>query len=354
MIDEPDVFIKGEKIRDHDDAVEVRPEARMPALGVILGGAVLVVLFVITLVLSWRQGDEKKPEATNQAKTGEERLEANFIRSGWKRDAYHVLGEFIKATSVEGKLPYVLHADELQDTMKRFYGEGQIQDFDTPAEAFSVYDLPEDDRKNGMFMLVFDQPPQLDMRNFFRPIASLEVQYGLTEADLLLSSMAQVANFALEPLRVHAFFKKTGKDLKLDWEVFAQTKYRTLRRFLEAPEAGHSSLFRLFIAEDVPERGLVTSNTKTYRIADPANMDDAARIMVAVDSDVGRALAPLNWIGVSGGQQITRTATVELEWRSENNEVYLAIKRFVCWQFLGLGGVETKADPIGINQLPAE
>jgi hypothetical protein len=90
-----------------------------------------------------------------------------------------------------------------------FYGGGVIDDSDTPAEAFRCMNSPKKTASAGLFMMIYDQPPQFDMKEFFRPLASLEVQYGIDEADLLLSTLARVGNFAMEPLRVHAFFKRT-------------------------------------------------------------------------------------------------------------------------------------------------
>jgi hypothetical protein len=222
-----------------------------------------------------------------------------------------------------------------------FYGGGEILDSDTPAAAFSIYELSEEDRKRGLFMMIYDQPPQFEMKEFFRPLASLEVQYGVDEADLLLSTLARVGNFAMEPLRVHAFFKRTEEGLKLDWEIFAQTKYRTLQNFVELPEVGQTGIFRVFIIEDVPEKGRAVPGTRTYRVADPANTGDTARINVKVDSEIGRALSLINWRGTKESRPITRTATVELKWTGEPDAPELEISRFICWEFLGLGGQDT-------------
>ena len=157
--------------------------------------------------------------------------EANYIRIGWQKDAYQLLRGYMAATDTQGKIPFILNGEQLAPKIEEFYGGGVIVDSDTPPEAFSIYELSEEDRKRGLFMMIYDQPPQFDMKEFFRPLASLEVQYGVDEADLLLSTLARVGNFAMEPLRVHAFFKRTPEGLKLDWEIFAQTKYRTLPEF---------------------------------------------------------------------------------------------------------------------------
>ncbi len=269
--------------------------------------------------------------------------EANYIRIGWQKEAYQLLRGYMAATDTENKTPFILKGSELSSKIEDFYGGSVIVDSDTPAEAFSVYELSQDDRKRGLFMMTYDQPPQFEMKEFFRPLASLEVQYGVDEADLLLSTLARVGNFAMEPLRVHAFFKKTSAGLKLDWEIFAQTKYRTLQTFVELPEVGQSGVFRVFIVEDVPEKGRAVAGTRAYRIADPANTGDTARINVKIDSEMGRSLSLINWRGTKENRPITRTATLELKWTGEPAAPELEISRFICWEFLGLGGQETPA-----------
>lgn len=267
--------------------------------------------------------------------------EANYIRVGWQKDAYQILSGYMAATSTEAKLPFILNSTRLQPKIHDFYGGGKIIDSDTPAENFSVYELSEEDRKRGLFMMVYDQPPQFEMKEFFRPLASLEVQYGIDEADLLLSTLARVSNFAMEPLRVHAFFKRTPEGLKLDWEIFAQTKYRTFQNFVELPEPGQTGTFRIFIVEDVPDKGRAVAGTRTYRLVDPANTSDIARVNVKVDSEMGRALSLINWRGTKENRPITRTATIELKWAGDTSAPELEISRFICWEFLGLGGQET-------------
>jgi hypothetical protein len=269
--------------------------------------------------------------------------EANYIRIGWQADAYKVLEGFMAGTSVEEKLPYIISPETLRPKMDGFYGGVLINDDATPANSFSVQELTEEDRKRGLFMLTYDQPPQFALKEFFRPLAPLEVQYGIDEADILLSTMARVGNFAMEPVRVHAFFKRESSGLKLDWEVFAQTKYRTFRNFIELPDVGASETFRILIVEDVPDKGQGVAGARTYRLADPANIDDSARVNVRLDSEDGRALSIINWRGTKQGTPDTRTATVELEWTGTPDNPVLGIKRFICWEFLGLGGKETPA-----------
>jgi hypothetical protein len=267
--------------------------------------------------------------------------EDEYLRVGWQRDAYRILDGYIVAKTIPEKTAYLLGGADLATRMMELYGSGTIDDTDTPATAFSAYDLSIDDKKRGLFMMIYDQPRQFEMREFFRPLATLEVQYGLEEADILLSSVAQASNFSMEPVKVHAFFKRTEEGLKLDWDIFVQTKFRTLLNFIEAPRPGAKGVFRVFINEDVPENGRILPGVRTYTISDPANLSDAVRINVQVDSEVGRALSPINWRGDENHTNpFSKNATVELEWVG-HDDPQLVISRFICWQFLGLGGDET-------------
>jgi hypothetical protein len=78
-------------------------------------------------------------------------------------------------------------------------------------------------------------------------------------------------------------------------------------------------------------------------VADPANTGDTARVNVKVDSEMGRALSIINWRGTKENRPITRTATVELKWGGEPTAPELEISRFICWEFLGLGGRQPSA-----------
>jgi hypothetical protein len=310
----------------------------------------MIALFFLILAggaavfyLSSQMGQNVEPPNFGRNPEDNEIREANYIRIGWQADAYKTLADFLAGTSADEKSPHIINAEGLQEQIHLFYGGVVINDNDTPANSFSVQDLTEEDRKRGLFMLTYDQPPQFAIKDFFRPLAPLEVQYGIEEADILLGTMARMSNFAMDPVRVHAFFKRTDKGLKLDWEVFAQTKYRTFRNFTELPDIGAIETFRVLIVEDVPDKGQGIAGTRTYRMVDPANLEDSTRVNVKVDSTCGKELSVINWRGTKQGTPITRTATVELEWTGQPDNPVLTMKRLVCWEFLGLGGVEIPA-----------
>lgn len=311
---------------------------------ILLGGAATAVYF-LTQELQKKGPPPAPPTVTADSAA----KEAAYIRIGWQKDAQEVLAGYMAGATPREKTPFILNGESMEAKLDDFYGGGVIKDSDTPAEAFSIYELSEEDRKRGLFMMVFDQPPQFDMKEFFRPIAPLEVQYGIDEADLLLSTMARVGNFAMEPMSVHAFFKRTPSGLKLDWDIFVQTKYRTFQNFVVLPETEHSGVFRVLIIEDVPDKGHLEPGTRTYRMADPANRSDTARVNVKVDSEIGRALSIINWRGVNDKRPEARTATVELKWTGPNDDPTLEISRFICWEFLGLGGKDPTVSTASTN-----
>ena len=348
---------KGERLKSEppSEASPKKDSRKNPAItliailalivAVILGAGALVVLVIKEL-------DKKKP------KDGAEFLappkntafeEDQYIQIGWQKEAFQVLNGYLKGRTTEEKLPYILGGESMKSRLDDFYGGSVISDQDTPADAFTPFGLSEADRKRGLFMMIYDQPPQFAMKEFFRPLATLEVQYGVDEADLLLSTLAKLDNFAMEPLLVHAFFKRTSDGLKLDWSVFAQTKYRTFQNFVELPDPGRAETFRVLMFEDVPDKGRAVPGTRTYRLADPSGTTDASRIItdsarinVPVDSEIGRTLNVINWRGSETARPTTRTATVELKWTTEE-PYHLIISRFLCWEFLGLGGEDELA-----------
>jgi len=339
-----------EKIRSAKETSA--PPKRSNLLLKIIGGSIIFLLIVGGIASAvYMVQKEMQRKATidlpGKVLTDNDPKEVNYIRTGWKNDAAEVLRDYIAATTSAGKLPHILNADQLAQKVEDFYAGGKIIDSDTPADAFSIFELSEEDRKRGIFLMVYDQPPQFDIKEFFRPLATLEVQHGLEQAGLLLSTVARAENFALEPVRVQAFFKRTPDGLKLDWEIFAQTKYRTFQNFVELPEPGDSKVFRVFIVEDVPQKGRAVSGSRTYRLADPANLTDSARVNVMVDSEPGRALSLINWRGTTENRPITLTATVELSWTNDPNQPELQISRFICWEFLGLGGQASPASTGG-------
>ncbi len=316
-----------------------RRKGRFPVAAVV----VLLVLLAIggggfLAITHFMSKDGPAPPTVNTNAAAQR--EMHYLEKGWEEDAFQTLDRFLAARRPAGKAAYSINGSGLLGKMEAFYQGAPIDDSDTPAEAFSVFDYPQamEDRKRGIFMLTYDQPPVFEIDEFFAPLAPLDVQYKLREPDMLLAAVARSSNFSAEPLKVHVLFRRTPEGLRIDWETFVQTKHRTLRDFLELPVAGHSEVFRVILSETMPEKRAVPAGHRTYLVSDPAyRREDSTRVNVPVDSEVGRALSILNWRGARDRRAISKTATIELRWTREETP-QLEISRFLCWEFLGVGG----------------
>jgi len=336
--------LSGERSTEVDEHVEPKPKksgGKSRARKLVLPLAVLAVLVLLAVgvamfvVPALRGGGDAS--GGDQARAAALR-EQQYLEGGWEDEAREVLDAFLTADTAAGKAAYSIRGAELLPRMNEFYGGGRIDDSDTPMEAFAPYPLAMEDRKRGIFMMVFDQPPVFELSEFFAPIAPLRVQYGVSEPDLLLAAVGRRGNFTGEAMAVHALFKRGPEGLRLDWETFVQTKYRLLRDFLEIREPGRAEVFRVIMSETVPDKDLTPQGYRTYLVADPAHRtEDRVKIDVAGDSDHGQALSILNWRGTRESRVISKTATVELRW-SEEEPPQLELSEFICWEFLGLGG----------------
>ena len=61
-----------------------------------------------------------------------------------------------------------------------------------------------------------------------------------------------------------------------------------------------------------------------------------------ITNQMGTNVNPPNLSG-SPEDKLIREATVELVWTGQTDNPTLEIKRFICWEFLGLGGKEIPA-----------
>ena len=299
------------------------------ALGLLIAGLVAGGVFLLRA---------RKEELPSKQADRDLVLRNQFLRDGWMAVATERLRGFMEAGTVEEKAKHVIGGGSRQEEMRVFYEGREFGDADTPLAAFIHHELDLPDRKRGIFLMRYERPEQFSIREFFRPVAPLEVQYQVEDPGLLLSSFALLENFAVDPVRVMAFFKQEGDDLLLDWDVYVQTKYRTLKEFSSFPRPGTNRTFRVLIQEDIPEsRQPDPKLVRYYRIADPSNAEDYVKVPVPVASEAGRTLAPLNWVGVVVSEVPVRTATVELEWTT-GVDPKLRLKEFLCWEFAGLGG----------------
>lgn len=291
--------------------------------------------------LSRQQADEPMPPVMAAPDPEPWKLTPQFIEGGWEPAAREVLREFLSANNRIGKLPHILRAEELLPDLVDFYHRDGIEDLDTPASAFVAQPLSAEDHHRGLFRLAStsvraDLDPEL--------VSRLVATGDDTTPDPAVRQLVDPQKAAEAPTHVHAFFMHTPEGLKLDWEVFVQTKYRTLLNFATNPQSRRQPSFRVLIAQDRPNGDAADDGVIRYRIADPANRADVVRATAKATSDAAKALSSIHWVGIDGRQPVTRTATVKLAWRHDGPEPELVIHRFLCWEFLGLGGKTATSD----------
>ena len=251
-----------------------------------------------------REGPQPAPDeetATTDATDAEPPPEA-----GWKADASVVLRQFLAATTHEERLTHVLAPERIGPQLAAYHRDADATDYGITVEDFTHADLSESDHEKGIFLMVHDDE--------------------------------SVENAATAPLRTYAFFKQTGDGLKLDWEVFRQTRHAMFKDFIDRPQPGVSRVFRVFITVDPSPGAANYPNHRAYYITDLGNFKAATRIRVTNASPAGSILSSMDFDGEGEGRHIMRTATVELRWTDQPENSVIELSKFICWEFLGLGG----------------
>ena len=344
----------------------VRRKKIHPAIAFLSAVLVIVGVLVTLVVLNRTDPELAPPVGLHQAESisaGPVKDQAArrelFLKDGWKLATTRSLTGFLRAATPEAKAGFVIGGEAKLGEMNDFYmGSSTVDESDTPIDSFSHFDLDIVDKRRGLFLMRFERPPQVRMSEFFRPVVPLKVQHDLAEPGLLVSAFAARERFSMEPLRVMAFFKEEGDEILLDWDVYAQTKYRRFKHFTMEPRPGQAAVFRVMVREAVPlaEDG-ESSGARFYRLSDPAFYNDEVTIPVPSAELPGRILSALAWIGLPDRRAENRYATVRLAWTG-GPESRLRVEEVICWEFLGLGGVAGNADPIsepvaGLGETPA-
>ncbi|MFK7909175.1 MAG: hypothetical protein AB8F34_01090 [Akkermansiaceae bacterium] len=313
------------------------------------GNAAAIIAAVVILLLAggvtiWlAQKWQKDQQANASPDTGKApptsdasgKQREQWLREGWKTDASSVLAAFTNAKSPEERMKHVIPNDGVMDELKLYYSGGK-DDVDTPADSFVHIMGTAQDRERGIFLMQYRQPAQINIREYFAPIGSLEAIMGQQETSLLEMAHRIDEDNLSDPIGINAFFKEIDGELKLDASVFIQGKWRTFKLFTSYPQPGKSKMFRVVASESLSHHYRDNPNVRTYRFEDFAYPKDFVSLPVKVDSESGEILSQLNWHG-ENKDLIYKTATVELEW-TDDRPSKLQVKRLVCWEFLGVGG----------------
>lgn len=241
-------------------------------------------------------------------------LTDDYIHGGWEPEARALLQRYLTATTCKEKSTFILNGATMEDRLNSFYQVDPVNELDTPVDGFVAKPLAEEDYLRGIFRMVFgdSSDPSTD------DTASTKIQ---------------------------AFFFLTPDGLKLDWELFAQTKYQTLRRFAESPTGGAKAVFRVFITEIPAKTSADSGSFRFYQVVDPSQITHRIRVRAPLGSQAEKDLSPIHWVGTTAQHSSVRSATIELAWPESGTMSDPIIQRLVCWEFLGLGGKEIQSVP---------
>ena len=289
----------------------------------------------------------KKGEAEDVGVTqrvNEKNLEKKeYLKSGWREDASKVLDGFLKAKTPEEMAELVIAGEDLLPAMKEFYANPDRDESGLTESQFQHFPIAMEDRERGIFMMRLVHPEQWNLEQFFQPLPTIDSTLDPYSSDFLIKAGAVKNQFLTQPKVIRAFFKHDGESMKLDWQTYVQTKYALFSEFLGNPVSGQKKEFRLVVQEDI-DYGIegLGENDRVFYFADAAYPEAHTRIVVDMNSQPGKHLSEILWRGTGEFMQ-ARNATVELAWTNEAKP-RLTISRFLCWEFLGVGGEQIVPD----------
>ena len=321
-------------------------------------GAIVILLVAggvaFWLANQWKINSSRGPAAKNKVILTPEQAQQEWMMKGWMAEASKVLSGFMKAKSPEERMKYVIPNPGVREELEMFYPAGN-DDSDTPFESFAHRSGNLKDHERGIFLMQYRQPAQIDIRDFFSPIGSLDRILGMKEPSLIEVAHQISEDNLSKPIGINAFFKRTDEGLKLDSSVFIQSKFRTFRAFIDYPRPGVKKVFRVVISETIDHDLRDDKRYRSYRLDDFAYPKDHVNLPVKVDSELGKTMEVLNWRGMNREVPM-RTATVVMGWSNEQPSK-LQLEQVICWQFLGVGGeignTRPVATPPPASQSPA-
>ena len=208
--------------------------------------------------------------------------------------------------------------------------------FPKPGELDEISSLPLslEDSKKGIAGLIYRRNPSVDLLPTNSIPLAIQTAGPLERLAMVSSTQGE------KPRQALALFKRQGDRMLLDWDLFVQTWDRSLAAFRDGQLGDGPMRFRVLVASDIPvfENGETLENA-VFRMQDPLSVGDIVRVSTKCFSPAERRLLEFNRAN-PGASRVgqTRTATLDLVRDPESGRV--GISRFVCWEFLGLGGVE--------------
>ena len=269
----------------------------------------------------------------------------------WKNQARETLTAFFQATTVEEKARYVIGGRATVDRLYASWGDILFQEAPLSAEDFAPIFTGNESDQDPVYLLMYERPAQYDIKNFFRPLVKMEVMQGAESLDPLTRSLAEPANFLSDALKVQVYLKPQEDGMRLDYDIYLQTRYRTLRSFAEQAPVNAAGNFRVVMLEDVPLPNEKKQQLRVYRVTDPVHISDSYRAITARQSVVSERISPIHWYGNPEKRAHFAAATLRLRKLADGS---LMVEELICWDFDGLGGSPGNELPRRAQRIPTE
>lgn len=265
----------------------------------------------------------------------------------WQPQARELLQQFFAATTPEAKARCVIGGLATVERLQQTWGKQLLNETPLDPNDFAAIAVDPTASQPQVFLMIYERPAQYDIQKFLRPLVSMEVMQGMETLDPLTKSVTAPELFETPPLNVQAYLKLVEGKLLLDYDIYLQTRHRTLQRFAESAPPGSQETFRVIVEEDVPLPHDLTSSHRIYRVTDPIHTADSYRVFSADDRSFAKNLAELHWHRVPSTTIQHRAATITLTKREDQR---IELTDFLCWQFLGL---ETSSSPQPTDPSPS-
>jgi len=295
-------------------------------------GMVLVLMAVVAGVYVW----SREPSSADGTSVVPDIVD---FSARVNESAKLTLSGFLTAENAPSLAARVIDGETKLPEIKRYLAQNGA--LSKPGELDEISSIPisKDDLKRGIAGLIYQQDPPVDLMpmNPLIPLAAKTV--GPLEQMAMASTLQ-----GKKPRRALALFKRKGEQMLLEWDLFVQTWDRTLAAFRDGELGDGPMRFRVLVAADIPvsENG-ETLGSAVFRIQDPLHTEDIIRVQTKCFSSEERRLLEYDRTtpGMSARVGSSRTATLDLVRDPATGRI--EISRFVCWEFLGIGGVERES-----------
>jgi hypothetical protein len=260
----------------------------------------------------------------------------------WQNHAREVLGNFFQATTAEEKARYVIGGLQTVERLRSTWGDQLLEETAIPVEDFAPIFTGSEEGIIPIYLLMYDRPVQYQIKTFFRPLVSMEVMQGAEQLDPLTKTLTDPSNFEQAPLKVQIYLKPCEDGLRLDYDLYLQTRYRTLQQFVDKAPVNAEGTFRVVLVEDAPLPVEKKKQLRIYRITDPVHLSDSYRCCASSTSEIAQKMSDIHWYGIPGKKAHFAAATVTL--RKISAETIL-LEKLVCWDFDGLAGTPGNSLP---------